>query len=470
VFYQFQIENTSLQGFVVAIALLGSAVGAFFGGRLADKIGRKKVMVIAAILFLVAGVGQAFPFGLVDFMFWRVVGGFAIGLAAVISPMYISEVAPAHLRGRLSSLFQLAIVVGIFATQLVNQVIIGMVPDTVQEPLKNPQVPPVEANNVLALGLQAWQWMFLCMVVPAVIYWLLSLTIPESPRYLVAEKKSDKAKAVLSTIYVDDVDGKITAIEESLKGDHKPSMKDIKGPRFGLLPLVWVGIILAIFQQFVGINAVFYYSNLIWSAVGFDESKAFTTSTIISAVNVIFTFVAIALIDRVGRKLLLLVGSAGMFITLAILAITFVTAPKCTQALIDAGGTAGCDLPADLNTPMLSASGGWIAVIALNTYVAFFAATWGPIVWVLLGEMFPNKIRAAALSIGVMANWIANFIVSETFPTLVSISLGLAYGIFTVCALLSFFYVLKFVKETKGVELEDMDSLEGVELKGEATV
>lgn len=466
VFYQFQIENTSLQGFVVAIALLGSAVGAFFGGRMADKIGRKKVMVIAALLFLIAGVGQAFPFAVADFMLWRIVGGFAIGLAAVISPMYISEVAPAHLRGRLSSLFQLAIVVGIFATQLVNQIIIGMVPDTVQEPLLNPSVPPVEANNVLALGLQAWQWMFLCMVVPAVIYWVLSLTIPESPRYLVAQGDSAKAKEVLSTIYVENIDGKVAAIEDSLKGDHKPSMKDIKGPSFGLLPIVWIGIILAIFQQFVGINAVFYYSNLIWAAVGFDESRAFTTSTIISAVNVIFTFVAIALIDRLGRKLLLLVGSAGMFVTLAILAITFVTAPKCTQAILNSGGQDGCDLPADLNTPMLSSTGGWVAVIALCTYVAFFAATWGPIVWVLLGEMFPNKIRAAALSIGVMANWLANFVVSETFPTLVSISLGLAYGIFTVCALLSFFYVLKFVKETKGVELEDMESLEGVELTG----
>ena len=462
VFYQFQIENTTFQGFVVAIALLGSAVGAFFGGRMADRIGRKKVMVIAAILFLIAGIGQAFPFSVADFMLWRVVGGFAIGLAAVISPMYISEVAPAHLRGRLSSLFQLAIVVGIFATQLVNQIIIGLVPDEVAEPVKSPLVPPVEANNVLALGLQAWQWMFLCMVVPAVIYWLLSLTIPESPRYLVAQDKSDQAKVVLGTIYMEDVDSKLTAIEESLKGDHKPSMKDIKGPRFGLLPLVWVGIILAIFQQFVGINAVFYYSNLIWSAVGFDESKAFLTSTIISAVNVIFTFVAIALIDRLGRKLLLLVGSAGMFVTLAVLAFTFVTAPKCTQQLIDAGTNPNCDLAAELNNPLLSSSGGWIAVISLNAYVAFFAATWGPIVWVLLGEMFPNRIRAAALSIGVMANWLANFVVSETFPTLVSISLGLAYGIFTVCALLSFFYVLKFVKETKGVELEDMEQLEGV--------
>lgn len=465
VFYQFQIENTTFQGFVVAIALLGSAVGAFFGGRLADKIGRKKVMVIAAILFLVAGVGQAFPFGVADFMLWRVVGGFAIGLAAVISPMYISEVAPAHLRGRLSSLFQLAIVFGIFATQLVNQVIIGLTPDAVDQPVLNPAVPPVEANNTLALGLEAWQWMFLCMVVPAVIYWLLSLTIPESPRYLVSQGKSDQATEVLQTIYVDNIDDKVVAIEESLAGDHKPSLADIKGPRFGLLPLVWVGIILAVFQQFVGINAVFYYSNLIWSAVGFDESRAFLTSTIISAVNVIFTFVAIALIDRVGRKILLLVGSAGMFVTLATLAVTFVSAPKCTQALIDAGTNSGCNSVSQLNNPMLSSTSGWIAVIALNAYVAFFAATWGPIVWVLLGEMFPNKIRAAALSIGVMSNWIANFIVSESFPTLVSISLGLAYGIFTVCALLSFFYVLKFVKETKGVELEDMDALEGDELR-----
>jgi MFS family permease len=170
----------------VAIALLGSAVGAFFGGRFTDKFGRKKVMVVAAILFLVAGVGQAFPFSVLDFMFWRIIGGFAIGLAAVVSPMYISEVAPAHLRGRLSSLFQLAIVVGIFATQLVNQVIINLVPSGVQSPVKNPAVPPVEANNELALGLAAWQWMFLCMVVPAVIYWL-ALTLPESPRYLVAE-------------------------------------------------------------------------------------------------------------------------------------------------------------------------------------------------------------------------------------------------------------------------------------------
>ncbi len=462
VFYQFQITNQLMQGFVVAIALLGSALGAFIGGRLTDKYGRKKVMVVAAIMFLVAGVGQAFPFATWDFMFWRIIGGFAIGLAAVVSPMYIAEVAPAHLRGRLSSLFQLAIVVGIFATQLVNQVIIGLTPNEIENPLKDPSVPPVEANNVLALGLEAWQWMFLCMVVPAVIYWVLSLTLPESPRYLVARGESEKAKEVLEQIYVDDVSDKVTSIEESLAGEHKMSMSDIKGTSLGLMPIVWVGIILAILQQFVGINAVFYYSNLIWGAVGFDESKAFLTSTIISAVNVIFTFVAIALIDRVGRKPLLLIGSAGMFVTLGVLTWVFVSAPECTQAILDSGGQAGCKAVADLHSPLLSSSGGWIAVVMLNTYVAFFATTWGPIVWVLLGEMFPNKIRAAAMSVAVAANWLANFVVSESFPKLVGVSLGLAYGLFTLGAFVSFFYVLKFVKETKGVQLEDMEELEGI--------
>lgn len=461
VFYQFQITDKFMQGFVVAIALLGSAVGAFIGGRLTDKFGRRKVMVTAAILFLVAAVGQAFPFSTVDFMLWRVVGGFAIGLAAVVSPMYIAEAAPAHLRGRLSSLFQLAIVVGIFATQLVNQVIIGLTPDTVSKSFIDPSVPPVEANNTLALGLQSWQWMFLCMVVPAVVYWALSLTLPESPRYLVARNEEAAAAEVLEQIYVGGVKDKVEAIRVSLAGEHKMHLSDIKGPAAGLLPIVWVGVILAVLQQFVGINAVFYYSNLIWGAVGFGESKAFLTSTIISLVNVIFTLVAISLVDRIGRRPLLLIGSLGMFVTLAVLTFVFQTAPACTEALL---GSEGCATVADLNTPILSDTGGLIAVLMLNIYVAFFAATWGPVVWVLLGEMFPNKIRAAAMSVAVASNWIANFIVSESFPGLVGISLGLAYGLFTVGALVSFFYVLRYVKETKGVNLEDMEQLEGVKI------
>ena len=464
VYYEFAISDGFFQGFVVAIALLGSAVGAFFAGRFADKWGRKRVMVVAAIMFLIAGIGTAFPFGVVDFMFWRVVGGFAIGLAAVVSPMYISEIAPAHLRGRMSSFFQLAIVVGIFATQLVNQVIISLVPDQTATGVTDNGVKEVVANNELWLGIEAWQWMFLFMVIPAVIYLVLSLSLPESPRYLVGIKESAKAEKVLATVYVDNAAKHVVAIENSLSGEHKPSMKDIKGPRLGLQPLVWVGIILAVLQQFVGINAVFYYSNLIWAAVGFEESRAFETSTIISVVNVVFTFVAIALIDKLGRKPLLMIGSVGMFFTLGLLTYIFMTAEKCTQAIIDAGTNASCSASTEINNPLLAFPNGWIAVALLCAFVAFFAATWGPIVWVLLAEMFPNKMRAAALSIGVMANWIANFIVSMAFPGLVQISLGLAYGLFTLGAIVSFFYVWKFVKETKGVELEDMGDLESDEL------
>jgi MFS transporter, SP family, sugar:H+ symporter len=433
VFKEFNITDGFFQGFVVSIALLGSAIGAFFGGRFADKYGRRKVMLAAAIMFLVAGVGQGLPFATADFMFWRVLGGFAIGLAAVISPMYISEIAPAHLRGRLSSLFQLAIVLGIFSTQLVNQVLLVVSEtDGAQS-----------AQNSL-WGLQAWNWMFLCMVIPAVIYFALAIRLPESPRFLVAQDEDAEAKKVLSTIYQGDVDGDVSEIRASLAGDHKPSLRDIRGLALGIKPIVWVGIILAIFQQFVGINAVFYYSNTIWAAVGFPESRAFLTSTIISAVNVVFTLVAISLVDRIGRKPLLLIGSAGMAVMLGVLAFVFASAPT-----VD-------------GRPELDSGSGTIAVVALNVYVAFFAATWGPVVWVLLGEMFPNRIRAAAMSVAVMSNWLANFVVSTIFPELVEVGLGIAYGLFTLFAVLSIFYVAKYVKETKGVALEQMSALEGV--------
>lgn len=430
VFETFNITDGFIEGVVVAIALLGSAVGAFVGGRLADKMGRKKVMLIAACLFAASGIGTGLPFSEIDFMFWRLVGGFAIGLAAVVSPMYISEVAPAHLRGRLSSLFQMAIVTGIFTTSIVNKLLLEAAGGET-------------ARGELWFGFEAWQWMFFCMVFPSIIYFLLAFTLPETPRYLVARQRFSEAKAVLESVLVGDQSAKVDEIKVSLERDDKPSMRDLRGSTLGLKPIVWIGIIIAVLQQFVGINAVFYYSNLVWSSVGFETSEAFLTSTITTIVNVVFTVVAILLIDKVGRKPLLLIGSLGMFVTLGIMTILFVSAPQTA---------AGPDLGA--------AGTGMIAVLCMNAFVAFFATTWGPIVWVLLGEMFPNRFRAAALSIGVMSNWIANFVVSTTFPELVQVSLGLAYGLFTFFALVSFFFVLKFVKETKGVQLEDMEKLE----------
>ena len=417
-------------GFVVSIALIGSAIGAWFAGSLADRFGRRKVMLVAAALFLVAAIGQAFPLGIWDLLLWRFIGGAGIGVASVMAPMYIAEIAPAQIRGRMGSLQQFAIVIGIFATGLVNFLVL--------------KAAGGNARNTWLLGLEAWQWMFLSMVVPALVYGLLVLRVPESPRYLVAEGKDDEARAVLSTIYTGDVGGMVADIHDSLGGDHKPRMSDLRGRALGLMPIVWIGILLSAFQQFVGINAVFYYSNTIWEAVGFSESQAFETSLITTMVNVLFTIVAIALVDRVGRKPLLLVGSAGMVVTLATLTWVFGTAP------VNAEGQ-----------PMLSDGPDVVALIAFNLYVAFFAATWGPVVWVLLGEMFPNRIRAAALAIAASAQWVANFIVSTSFPGLAGISLGLAYGIFTAFAILSIPFVMRYIRETKGVSLEDMSKLEG---------
>ncbi len=438
IYERFDVTAGLFQGFVVSVALLGSAVGAFVGGRLAQRYGRKRVMLIAAVMFLIAGLGSAFPITIWDFMAWRIVGGFAIGLAAIVSPMYIAEIAPAHMRGRLSSLFQFAIVIGIFATQVINQIILNSAGGS--------------PSNDLG-PLQAWQWMFVLMVVPATVYFLLAFTLPESPRYLVSIDASDRAKRVLESIFIEPVEAKLTAIRESIDTEAKPTLADLRAKGSFFLPIVWIGLALAVFQQFVGINAVFYYSNLIWESVGYPPSDAFTTSTIISIVNVVFTVVAILLVDRIGRKPLLLVGSVGMAVSLAVIAWVFVMAPQSASG-----------------TPDLSSTQGYVAVVALCGFVAFFAATWGPIVWVLLSEMFPNSIRAAAMSITVMANWIANFVVSETFPELVGISLGLAYGLFTLFAVLSFFFVWKWVTETRGTELEEMDELEGIELDDDAAV
>lgn len=416
-------------GFVVSIALVGSAIGAWFAGYLADRYGRQPVMLFAAGLFMLAAVGQAFPFAVADLVFWRFIGGAGIGVASVMAPMYISEIAPAPMRGRMSSLQQFAIVIGIFATGLINWLILNASGGS--------------ALNDWLFGLPAWQWMFLTMTVPAAVYGLLALRLPESPRFLVQMGEEDQAKDVLRQIYTAEPDLRVAEIKSSMQGEHRSSIKDLRGNRFGLMPLVWIGIILSAFQQFVGINAVFYYSNTIWESVGFSEDQAFQTSLITTGVNVAFTVVAIALVDRVGRKPLLLVGSIGMVITLAILTYVFGTAP------IGADGT-----------PILTDGPDVVAMFSFNIYVAFFAATWGPVVWVLLGEMFPNRLRAAALALAVAAQWTANFIVSTAFPPIAGKSLGIAYGIFTVFALLSIPFVLRKIKETKGIELEDMDDLE----------
>jgi SP family sugar:H+ symporter-like MFS transporter len=270
---------------------------------------------------------------------------------------------------------------------------------------------------------------------------MMSLTIPESPRQLLAKGRVDEAREVLKRVLGErGLAANITRIRESLATDREPSWSDLRGPALGLLPVVWVGIGLSVFQQFVGINVIFYYSSVLWEAVGFSEKNSLIITVITSVVNVVTTVVAILLIDRWGRRPLLLVGSAGMALTLGILAFVFGSAP------LDSAGQ-----------PHLLGSSGIIALLAANTYVFAFGMSWGPVVWVLLGEKFPNRIRAAALAVAASAQWVANWAISTTFPILKNAGLGLAYGLYCTFAVLSFFFVWRFVFESKGSELEDAD-------------
>jgi SP family sugar:H+ symporter-like MFS transporter len=282
--------------------------------------------------------------------------------------------------------------------------------------------------------------MFLAMTVPAVIYGALSLTIPESPRYLVSRGRMREAMRVLGRVLGDvDLDKKLAEIRRTLNSERRPRLADVRGPALGLVPIVWVGIGLSVFQQFVGINVIFYYSSVLWRAVGFSESSSLQITVISGAVNILTTLVAIALIDRVGRKPLLLIGSTGMTVTLAVMAAIFGTATM---------GAHG--------QPVLHGAEGEVALIAANAFVFFFGMSWGPVVWVMLGERFPNRLRASALAIAASAQWIANWAISTSFPSLKNAGLGLAYGVYAGFALLSFIFVCLAVTETKGQELEHM--------------
>ncbi|MCX4819641.1 sugar porter family MFS transporter [Streptomyces sp. NBC_01142] len=407
---------------VIAVALIGCAIGAATAGRIADRIGRIRCMQIAAVLFSISALGSALPFSLYDLAFWRIIGGFAIGMASVIGPAYIAEVSPAAYRGRLASFQQAAIVIGIAISQLVNYGIL--------------QLADGDQRGEIG-GIEAWQWMLGVMVVPAVLYGLLSFAIPESPRFLISVGKVDKAKQVLKEVEGDriDLDARVTEIDHAMHREHKSTFKDLLGGRFAFLPIVWVGIGLSVFQQLVGINVAFYYSATLWQSVGVDPSSSFLYSFTTSIVNIVGTVIAMVLVDRIGRRPLALIGSSGMAIALAFEAWAF---------------------SAELVDGKLPDTQGLVALIAAHVFVLFFALSWGVVVWVFLGEMFPNRIRAAALGVAASAQWIANWAITASFPSLADWNLSGTYIIYTAFAVLSIPFVLRYVKETKGKALEEM--------------
>lgn len=415
-------------GLSVSLALLGAAGGAFFAGQLADRFGRVRCMVGASVLFFVSAIGSGAPFGIMDFIIWRIVGGIGVGAASVIAPAYIAETAPAHLRGRLGSLQQLAIVTGIFVALLSNFAIVSL---------------SGSAENAFWLGFKAWQWMFWLEAIPAALYGISALFIPESPRYLVARQRFDEASAILARLITTDVVQKVQEIRDTLQIHTRPKLSDlfatVAGGARKLHPIVWAGIGLAILQQFVGINVIFYYGSTLWRSVGFSESDSLMLNVVSGIVNIATTLIAIAAVDRFGRKPLLMIGSVGMTFTLLTMSVVFATAPVVN------------------GQPSISGVAAYSALVAANLYIVFFGMSWGPVMWVMLGEMFNNRIRGAALAVAGLAQWTANFIVSTTFPPLTSsIGLGGAYGLYTLFAFISILFVFKVIQETKGKELEDM--------------
>ena len=415
-------------GFNVASMLLGCAVGAALAGRLADFYGRRTMLILAAIFFMVSAWGSGVAGGSVEFIVYRVLGGLAVGAASVMAPAYISEVAPAAYRGRLATIQQVAIISGLTAAFLSNYLLADI---------------SGSALSPLWFGFDTWRWMFWIELFPAAVFLGALMLIPESPRFLVSRQQKDKAMKVLKKLYGDrEGEIKYAEIDQSLAGDHhRPSFKDLIDAKTGRLRrLVWIGIGLATFQQLVGINVVFYYGAVLWQSVGFSENDALLINVVSGALSIGACVAALLLVDKIGRKPLLWIGSAGMAVTLTLCTIAFATAS------FDDGGQLA-----------LSDSMGTLALISANLYVIFFNLSWGPVMWVMLGEMFPNQIRGSGLAVAGLFQWGSNFAITMTFPVLLAgVGLAGAYGFYALCAFISIAFILKYVHETKGVELEDM--------------
>ncbi len=415
-------------GFTVGSLLIGCFIGAFLAGKLADVIGRRNVMILSALLFLIGALIQGFAHVQALFVAARIMGGMAVGAASVLSPAYISEVAPANIRGRMTTVQQIMIITGLTAAFVVNYFLAA------------------SAGTSTApywFGIEAWRWMYLMQAAPAAVFLVALFFIPESPRYLVAKGRFDDASRVLTSLFGSTAAAtKVEEIKASFSADHRPRLSDIFDPvKGGVRPIVWAGLLLAVFQQLVGINVIFYYGATLWQLAGFTEDQSLQINIVSGIVSIAACFGTILLVDRIGRKPLLLIGSAGMAVTLFALVYAF------ANGTLDAEGHL-----------QLSSSLGTLALIAANLYVIFFNLSWGPIMWVMLGEMFPNQIRGSALAVCGFFQWFANFLISFTFPIMaVGLGLAVSYSFYAICAVISFFLVQRFIVETKGKELEAME-------------
>ena len=414
------------KGVLVGALLIGCAVGAFLAGRISDLIGRRNMMMLAAVMFLISALGAGAADTAWLFVLARFIGGLGVGAASVTTPVYISEVTPAAVRGRLSTVQQIMIITGLTGAFVANYLLARTAGGSTAE---------------FWLGFPAWRWMLWLQMVPATIYLAALTLIPESPRYLVMKGRDAQAAHVLSRLFgAETADAKVAEIRQTLATDHQPRLFDLKDPATGRIrPILWAGIGIAVFQQLVGINIVFYYGSVLWQSVGFSENDALLINILSGTVSILACLTTVLMIDRIGRKPLLLLGSLGMAATLSVMVIAFANAVMVDGHL---------SLPGRF---------GLIALLSANLYVIFFNMSWGPVMWVMLGEMFPNQIRGSALAVSGLAQWMANFAIVLSFPWAAKhVGLPVTYGFYAASALLSFFFVRAVVVETKGRELEAM--------------
>lgn len=399
--------NETMKGWVVSSALIGCILGASYSGRLGDKFGRKKVLMVVSILFGISAIGSGLANSIPIFISYRIIGGIAVGGASVLAPMYIAEVSPAHLRGRMVSLNQLTIVIGISMAYFSNYFL-------------------------LAIGENAWRWMFAAEVVPSLFFFFALFIVPESPRWLVARNDETKAHQVLKRVAgTDFADFELKEIKQSLSGnDKRGTIREVFKKKYSLI--LFLGIFLAVFQQWSGINVIFFYAPDIFAKADLGVDAALFQTTLIGVMNIVFTILAMRLIDKMGRKKLMLIGAAGMTICYLIIGYLF----------------------------QIGRTGDWMLLTFIIITPAFFAFGLGPTVWVVLSEIFPNKIRGAAMSVATFSLWVACYILTLTFPILVELfSSAITFWIYGIICVIGFVVIYKLLPETKGISLEKLEKI-----------
>ena len=411
--------STFVHGATVSSALIGCILGGFLSGVLSNRFGRKQTLLLAATLFFISALGSGYPEALfftkgeptmgllLMFNFYRIIGGIGVGLASAVSPMYISEISPAHIRGRLVSFNQFAIIFGMLVVYFVNWGI-------------------AKGQTIEWINDIGWRYMFMSEAVPAALFGIFLLLVPETPRYLALSNRDEKALDVLTKI--NGSKEKATAILKDIKGSIGETAK-AKLFTYGKTVIV-IGVLLSVFQQFVGINVALYYAPRIFESMGAGKDASMMQTVIMGLVNVIFTVVAILTVDKWGRKPLLITGSIGMAIGMFAISILSFNNIIGTSTLV-----------------------------FIIIYTASFMMSWGPICWVLISEIFPNKIRGQAVAIAVAAQWTSNYLISSTYPPMMEFSGGMTYGFYGLMAVLSAIFVWKMVPETKGKSLEEMEQL-----------